>query len=68
LARPPKKITLLEVVEAVEGPIRGQAPAIGKGEAAVFDRRLEAECHKVAELARRALGKVSIKELAAPEK
>ena len=30
LARPPKAITLLEVVEAADGPVRGDAPPVGR--------------------------------------
>jgi Rrf2 family protein len=64
LSRPLEKITLLEVVQAVEGPIRGQAQAVGRGEASALDKRLEAECEKVAKVVRGVLGKVSIKDLA----
>jgi Rrf2 family protein len=64
LARAPEKISVLEVVEAVDGSIRGQAPtAAGEG-GAVFDKRLDAECQKVAELMRGQLQKVSVKDLA----
>jgi Rrf2 family protein len=63
LARPPEKITLLEVVEALEGPIRGEVLSLSQGEAAALDKRLEAECEKVAKLVRGMLGKVSIKDL-----
>jgi Rrf2 family protein len=63
LARPPEKIALLEVIEVVEGPIRGQAQAVGRGEASAFDKRLEAECEKVAKVVRGVLGRVSVKDL-----
>jgi Rrf2 family protein len=68
LARPPDKIALLEVVEAVDGPIRGQAPGVGAHGASAFDKRLEAECEKVAKLVRGVLGKVSVKDLAGKAK
>jgi Rrf2 family protein len=64
LARPPEKIALLEVIEVVEGPIRGQAQTVGRGEASAFDKRLEAECDKVAKVIRGVLGRVSVKDLA----
>jgi Rrf2 family protein len=64
LARVPAKISVLEVVEAVDGPLRGEAPAVGMGDAAALDQRLDAECRKVAELVRGQLRKVSIKNLA----
>lgn len=64
LARPAKQITLLEVVEAVDGPIRGAAPAVGKDGAAAFDKRLQGICEAVATLVRERLGKVTLAELA----
>src|SRR4051812_24833290 len=65
LARPASKISLLEVVEAVEGPIRGQAPlAQDPGrEAGAFDARLEAVCDRAAQLLRNRLGKVRLSDL-----
>jgi Rrf2 family protein len=68
LARPPEKIALLEVIEAVEEPIRGQAQAVGRGEASAFDKRLEAECEKVAKVVRGVVGRVSVKDLAGKAK
>jgi Rrf2 family protein len=64
LAQVPAKISVLEVVEAVDGPIRGAAPTVGTAAAAALDQRLDAECQKVAELARGQLRKVSIMDLA----
>jgi DNA-binding IscR family transcriptional regulator len=68
LARPPEDITLLEVIEAVEGPIRGQAPAVGRGEASALDKRLEAQCVMVSKVVRDLLGRVSVKDLAGKAK
>jgi Rrf2 family protein len=65
LARPAKDVTLLDVVEAVDGPIRGEAPPAGQGEAgAALDRRLQEVCDMAAALVRRRLGKVTLAELA----
>jgi Rrf2 family protein len=64
LARPPEKIPLLEVVEAVDGPIRGQAPGVGAHGAAALDKRLDLECEQLAALVRQQLRKVSLKDLA----
>ena len=64
LAKPPKAISLLQVVEAVDGPIRGDAPPVGTGAAASFDRRLQDVCDGAAVLARERLGKVTIADLA----
>jgi len=63
LARTPKQITLLEVVQAVDGPIRGLAPAVGKNGAAAFDKRLQGVCDTVAEIVRDKLAKVTLAEL-----
>jgi Rrf2 family protein len=65
LARPARDITLLEVVEAVDGPVRGDAPRVGTGGAARLDRRLQAVCDAVAEGVRRRLRKVTLADLAA---
>jgi Rrf2 family protein len=66
LAKPANKITLLEVVEAVDGPIRGQAPlsqaAGGKGVAGL-DRRLQDICQQVADQTRKQLGQVRLADL-----
>jgi Rrf2 family protein len=64
LARAPKDVTLLEVVEAVDGPVRGDAPAVGGGEGAALDKRLQAVCDGAAALVRERLGKVTLAELA----
>jgi Rrf2 family protein len=63
-ARPPEEISLREVIEAVDGPIQGQAPRVGKQGAAVLDKRLEAECTKLAALTRGVLAEVNVKDLA----
>jgi Rrf2 family protein len=64
LARSVRSVTLLEVVEAVEGPLRGQAPALGGGKHARLDARLQRVCEAVAETVRRRLGRVSLADLA----
>jgi Rrf2 family protein len=63
LARPASEITLLEVVEAVDGPIRGVAP-LANGGGAGLDARLEAACTQAADEVRRRLGKVRLSDLA----
>jgi len=52
LARAPKDVTLLEVVEAVDGPIRGLAEPVGDGEGRALDKRLQAVCEEAASLVR----------------
>jgi Rrf2 family protein len=63
LARPVAKITLLEVVEAVDAPIRGLAP-LSEDSKDALDRRLQAICDQLADQQRRHLGKVRLSDLA----
>jgi Rrf2 family protein len=65
LARPPRTITLLEIVEAVEGPIRGQVPLLSTNNGDdKFSRRLETVCAEAADLVRQRLQKVRLSDLA----
>jgi Rrf2 family protein len=66
LARPAGRVTMLEVVEAVQGPVRGEVPDV---EADAVDggrlrRRLQRACDEAAEAARQKLAKVTIADLA----
>jgi Rrf2 family protein len=63
LARPAKEISLLEVIEAVDGPVRGEAPPVGDG-AAKLDRRLQAVCEAAAGAVRDTLRGISVAGLA----
>jgi hypothetical protein len=58
-----KVATLLEVVEAVGGPLRGVARPVGK-EGAALGRRLQAVCQAVAAVVRERLAAVTLAELA----
>jgi len=62
LARPAARVTLLEVVEAVDGPIRREAP-LAQAAWAGFDSRLGAVCGGVAGLVRRRLAAVRLSGL-----
>jgi Rrf2 family protein len=64
LARPASEVSMLDVIEAVDGPVRGEAPAVGKGAAATFDRRLQEACDVAAQLSRDRLAKTTLAELA----
>jgi Rrf2 family protein len=64
LARSASDLTMLEVVEAVDGPIRGQAPLSQVEGDGQLDRRLEMICDQSAEQIRKQLQKVRIAELA----
>jgi Rrf2 family protein len=63
LARPAAKITMLEIVEAVDGPVRGQSPFVGEGKDGL-DPQLGAICDHASDQVRRHLGKVRISDLA----
>jgi Rrf2 family protein len=61
LAKSPSDITMLEVLEAVDGPIRGRAPLTdGKGG---LNSKLENVCKQSAEQIRKHLDKVHISDL-----
>jgi Rrf2 family protein len=62
LARPAKDINLLDVVEAIDGPVRGMAPQVVADDD--LDRRLQRLCDQAAEILRRNLGRVSVAALA----
>jgi DNA-binding IscR family transcriptional regulator len=62
--REPEDITLLEVIEAVDGPTRGDVPDVGQDWAAAPARWLQQACDEAAALARQRLAKVTLAELA----
>jgi Rrf2 family protein len=74
LARPPSDITVLEIVEAVDGPIRGQAPPPEKEDKKRFPHykpelsesiynKLEHLCRQTAEQVRKQIERVRVSEL-----
>ncbi|MCI0643102.1 MAG: Rrf2 family transcriptional regulator [Gemmataceae bacterium] len=62
LAKPANEITVLEVLEAVDGPIRGLAPTGGDPRNAI-NRKLDQICHDSAETLRKHLGKIKLSDL-----
>jgi Rrf2 family protein len=64
LAKAPGQITLLEVIEAVEGPIRGRADFESDAASNGLHDRLESVCTQVAERTRRHLQTVKLSHLA----
>ena len=64
LARPADQIMLLDVLEAVDGPIRGQAPLPEKDNGPL-NHKLEAVCKQVAGQVRERFEKVRLSELVA---
>jgi Rrf2 family protein len=63
LARAPGTITLLEILEAVDGPIRGQAPFSGESGNGNLNHKLEVICKKMADQNRKLLEKVRVTDL-----
>lgn len=64
LAKPAKDISLLAIVEAVDGPIQSDAMPIGAETTARLDVRLQAICDKATSLVRENLAKEKLLELA----
>ena len=64
LTKSAKEVSLLEVVEAVDGPIRGSAPFTETKGAENLDARLSEVCEETAELVRQKLAKVRLIDLA----
>src|SRR5262245_4587481 len=62
LARQPSEISMLEILEAVDGPIRGNAPFAEKSNP-TLNNKLEDICNQSAEVVRKALGKITITDL-----
>jgi Rrf2 family protein len=63
LARPPNKVSLLEIVEAIDGPVRGVAPLSEDGSETALNRKLEDICRQAADQVRRQLEKVTLADL-----
>ncbi len=63
LARPAGDISLLEILEAVDGPIRGQAPFTESKGDGNLNHKLEVICKQNADATRKNLEKVRISDL-----
>lgn len=68
LIKSPNQITMLEVIEAVDGPIRGQASFSREEGNGPLHKRLDQVCAQAAEQVRHQFEKVSIAELASKVK
>jgi Rrf2 family protein len=68
LARSPGDISLLNVVEAVDGPIQGQNPLSFDARDSALNRKLDAVCDQCAELTRKQMDKVKLSDLAGGRK
>jgi Rrf2 family protein len=67
LAKPASDITMLEIVEAVDGTIRGHAPPTRENNGAL-NAKLERICNKGAEQMREYLGSVRVPDLVSGKK
>jgi Rrf2 family protein len=63
LARTPSDISMLEILEAVDGPIRGQAPFTDEETDGHLNHKLENICKQAADQVRQKLEKVRISDL-----
>ena len=67
LAKPANDITMLQIVEAVDGPIHGIAPLSEEGNGAL-NSKLESICKATADQTRKHLEKVKLSDLASGKK
>jgi Rrf2 family protein len=63
LARSASRISLLEVIEGIEGPIRGVVPCLAQPGNETIGHRLTAICEQVAACTRSVLAKIHISDL-----
>jgi Rrf2 family protein len=68
LARSASDVSMAEVVEAVDGPIRGQSPLSQDEGDNALNRKLETICKQGAEMVRKQLEKIHISDLAGGKK
>ena len=62
LARPANEISMLEILEAVDGPIRGQAPLLEENNGPL-NQKLEDICKQSADQVKKHLAKVRMSDL-----
>ncbi len=63
LARPASRISVLDVIEAVDGPVRATVPSLGRPGREEVEHRLEIICQQVAEWTRNLLGRIYLSDL-----
>jgi hypothetical protein len=64
LARPAKAITLLEIVEGVDGPLQGLVPAVEAPDGGKLNRQLAGVCDQAADTTCKELRNVRLADLA----
>jgi Rrf2 family protein len=67
LARPATDISILEVLEAVDGPVRGHAPMSQHDPRNSLNRKLEQICNESAEQVRKTLSRFKLSDLSSRE-
>jgi Rrf2 family protein len=67
LARPANEITILEILEAVDGPVRGQPTFAHEEGNGSLNKRLDQICSQAAEQVRKHLQRIRISDLAKKE-
>ncbi|MGE3806679.1 MAG: Rrf2 family transcriptional regulator [Gemmataceae bacterium] len=68
LARPAREISVLDIVEAVEGPVRGSILFTANDDAKGVDRKLQSICEEVSDVIRKHLQRVRVSDLVAKRK
>ena len=63
LVRPAAELTVLDILEAVDGPMRGHTPFDKLDDNSPFNNRMEKICNQVADVTRKHLEKVKLTEL-----
>jgi Rrf2 family protein len=63
LARPAARVSVLEIIEAVDGPVHGAVPSLAQPGHEGVEHRLEVICQQVAEWTRNLLGKIYLSDL-----
>jgi Rrf2 family protein len=65
LAKGANEVSVLDILEAVDGPIRGSAPFSHEDPSSALSQRLDQICNQSAEQIRKQLSKIKMAELAA---
>lgn len=67
LDRPPQEISLLDVIEAIDGPLCAALPSLEGGEPSSGESKLRAALEQVATSSRRQLAAVKLSDLVEPQ-
>jgi Rrf2 family protein len=65
LARPARAVTMLEVIETIDGIVQGEAPLSREEKPSPLDRRLNTICQEATEKVRRHLAAIRLSDLLA---